>query len=325
MKNWREDTQPKWPEAASPTRGAPVVGAGSQSFTGAGGQPLTSMAGESARYRSLMDVPLENGLLPSADTSNSLSENERSSDLRDPWGEGPGAADGEENDPGEVTVQLDPLKKGRPDGSEAASDVPVFVDESGRRSRTFRRIGILVGTACGAYAVVIVAALLSGNAGAPWLPLPVPGQADDKPAAGKVDGTSPPDESTTPLPGDPGGQLPGGSGATAATSGVMSGKPGASTAPGASGSAAPSRGSSPAARPSASGAAAPSTGPTTSASVPGPSSPVVAPTPSVPPPPASSPAASPSVASSPSPAGGASTTVADGPPEPVPAASSPAA
>ncbi|MDR6979904.1 hypothetical protein J2X68_006641 [Streptomyces sp. 3330] len=270
-----------------------------------------------------MDVPRESGLLAPSNISNGLSENERSSELRDPWGEEPGGADGEGSDPGEVTVQLDSLKKGRSDGADA--DVPVFVDESGRRSRTFRRIGIVVAIACGAYAVVIVAALLSGNAGAPWLPVPVPGQADDKPAAGKVDSTAEPDESASPRPGVPGGAVPGAPGATAPASGAVSGKKGASKAPGTSGSAAPSGGASTAARPSASGTTRPSTGPT--ASVPsgsGPSSPVVAPPPSTPPP-ASSPAASPSAVSSPSPAGGASTTVADGPPEPVPAASSPAA
>lgn len=329
MKNWREDAQPEWPAAASSTRDAPVLAPGSPSPTGIGGQSLTSMAGESGRYRSLMDVPRESGLLSASNpssTSNGLSENERSSDLRDPWGEEPGGGvDGEESDPAEVTVQLDSLKKGRPDGSDAASDVPVFVDESGRRSRTFRRIGIVVGIACGAYAVVIVAALLSGNAGAPWLPVPVPGQADEKPAAGKVDSTSEPDSSASPRPGAPGGTVPGGSGVTGTASGGVLGKPGASTGPGASGSAAPSGRVSTAARPSASGTTRPSTGPTAAASsAPGPSSPVVAPTPSTPPP-ASSPAASPSAPSSPSPAGGASTTVADGPPEPVPAASTPAA
>lgn len=283
-----------------------------------------SVPGESGRYRSLMDVPRESGPLATVNTSNSLSENERSSDLRDPWGELPGGTDGEDRDAGEVTVQLDPLQ-GRPDGGDAASDVPVFVDESGRRSRTFRRIGILVGTVCGAYAVIIVAALLSGNAGAPWLPLPVPGQGDDKPAAGKVDSTPAPDGSGTPRPGRPGSGLPAGAGATASVPGAASGKPGAGAAPAASGSAAPSAGASAVKRPAASGSARPSAGPTASASAaPKPSSPVVAPTPSVPPP-ASSPAASPSAASSPSPAGGASTTVAGGPPEPAPAASSPAA
>ncbi|MCQ9133735.1 hypothetical protein [Streptomyces hilarionis] len=256
--------------------------------------------------------------------SNGLSENERSSDLRDPWGEPPGGTDPEDRAAGEVTVQLDPLQ-GSPDGSDPASDVPVFVDESGRRSRTFRRIGILVGTACGAYAVVIVATLLSGNAGAPWLPLPVPGQGDDKPAAGKVDSTPAPDDSRTARPGGPGPAPADGKGTGASATGSAPGKPGASAGAAASGSAAPSAGASAPVRPAASGSARPSAGPTASASAaPGPSGPVIAP-PASAPPPASSPAASPSAVSSPSPAGGASTTVAGGPPEPAPAASSPAA
>ncbi|KRD24271.1 hypothetical protein ASE41_00225 [Streptomyces sp. Root264] len=274
-----------------------------------------------------MDVPRENGLLPTPVDSTDVSENERSSDLRDPWGEKPGGPEGEGADPGEVTVQLDPLKKGRPDGPEAASDVPVFVDESGRRSRTFRRIGIFVGIACGAYAVVIVAALLSGNAGAPWLPVPVPGQADDRPAAGEVDSSSAPDDdSASSRPGAPGSGRPGEAGATASGSAAEPGKPGASKGPGASGSAAPTGGASAAARPSASGAARPSAGPTATGSpASGPTGPVIAPPASTPPPPASTPAESPSPVSSPSPAGGASTTVAGGPAEPAPAASTPAA
>ncbi|MCX5263827.1 hypothetical protein [Streptomyces sp. NBC_00199] len=271
-----------------------------------------------------MDVPRENGILSAPVDSNEVSENERSSDLRDPWGEKPGGPDGEGADPGEVTVQLDPLKKGGPDGPEAASDVPVFVDESGRRSRTFRRIGIFVGIACGAYAVVIVAALLSGSAGAPWLP--VPGQADDKPAAGEVDSSSAPDDSASSRPGAPGSVRPGEAGATASGSAAEPGRPGASKGPGASGSTAPTGGASAAARPSASGAVRPSTGPTATGSpASGPTGPVIAPPASTPPPPASTPAESPSPVSSPSPAGGASTTVAGGPAEPAPAASTPAA
>ncbi|MFG2278196.1 hypothetical protein ACWC9X_32030 [Streptomyces asoensis] len=223
-----------------------------------------------------------------------------------------------------MTVQLDSLKKGRPE-TDAASDVPVFVDESGRRSRTFRRIGILVGIACGAYAVVIVAALLSGNAGAPWLPIPVPGQADEKPSAGNVDSPPSPDASAGPGRDGSGRRAPGAPDVTASATAAAPGRPGASASPGASGSAAPSTGASPAARSSASGTARPSTGPTASAPAAGASTPVVAPPASTPPPPPTSPAASPSVASSPSPAGGASTTVADGPPAPAPAASSPAA
>ncbi|MEV6056168.1 hypothetical protein [Streptomyces sp. NPDC052107] len=57
-------------------------------------------------------------------------------------------------------------------GAADDSDGPVFVDASGRRSRRFRRLGIAVGLACVAYPVVILATLLSGNSGAPWLPVP---------------------------------------------------------------------------------------------------------------------------------------------------------
>ncbi|MFH8805140.1 hypothetical protein ACH4F6_37315 [Streptomyces sp. NPDC017936] len=248
-------------------------------------------------------------------SSNVLSENERSNGgLRDPWGEPagvtpeglPGVAaggDGQDSDPDEVTVQLDSPQRvpgARGDGPEA-SDVPVFVDESGRRSRTFRRIGILVGLACAAYAVVIVATLLSGNAGAPWLP--VPGPKGDEPA-GQVEASEAPGSPAAPTP--PGFAAPGRPGVTA--SGPAPARPGASAAPSASGPGG-------AAAPSASGAAAPRTSSSPSAR-PGRPSPVAAgesppPAPSSPaaspPPPDPSPSVSadPSPASSPSPAGGA--------------------
>ncbi|MDQ0404119.1 hypothetical protein ABVB69_00275 [Streptomyces sp. NPDC000349] len=126
--------------------------------------------------------------------------------LRDPWQETPDeVADGDApdaphtHDPHEVTVQLDAVLLGdgvlhRADGGHRGkgretSDGPVFVDSSGRRSRLYRRLGILVGVACAIYAVVIVSTLMSGNSNAPWLP--VPGQEEGKPA-GQVD--------TTPLP-----------------------------------------------------------------------------------------------------------------------------
>ncbi|MFE9808103.1 hypothetical protein [Streptomyces sp. NPDC005548] len=105
---------------------------------------------------------------------------------------------GHNHDPHEVTVQLDGTGRRlddrlvkQTDGGAAGqeSDGPVFVDESGRRSRRYRRLGIFVAAACAVYAVVIVATLLSGNSNAPWLP--VPGQKKDQPA-GKVD--------TSPLP-----------------------------------------------------------------------------------------------------------------------------
>ncbi|MFE5296155.1 hypothetical protein [Streptomyces sp. NPDC056632] len=87
------------------------------------------------------------------------------------------------HDPHEVTVQMDAVRIGGQDGgrllpAEAAPALrtepngPVFVDESGRRSRRYRRIGTLIGIACAVYAVVIVVTLLTGNSSAPWVPVP---------------------------------------------------------------------------------------------------------------------------------------------------------
>ncbi|GAB3181883.1 hypothetical protein [Streptomyces incanus] len=119
------------------------------------------------------------------------------------------------HDPHEVTVQLDAVQFGdgvlratpgkHRAGNPDVADGPVFVDESGRRSRLYRRIGLAVGLACAAYAIVIVATLLSGNSNAPWVP--VPGQEEEQPA-GKVE-TSPrpaepdasPGSGTDPAPG----------------------------------------------------------------------------------------------------------------------------
>ncbi|MEW1722682.1 hypothetical protein [Streptomyces sp. NPDC093109] len=57
------------------------------------------------------------------------------------------------------------------DGPEAA-DGPVFVDESGRRSKKLRRAGWVVAIACACYAMTVVAALVGGDSNAPWLPIP---------------------------------------------------------------------------------------------------------------------------------------------------------
>ncbi|MEU2286471.1 hypothetical protein ABZ614_31850 [Streptomyces sp. NPDC013178] len=257
---------------------------------------------------------MENG---GSSTSNTLSENERSSGiLRDPWEEASaGASEGllggspaasgageEGHDPDEVTVQIDSahgVPGARGDGKEA-SDVPVFVDESGRRSRTFRRIGIAIALACASYAVVIAATLLSGSAVAPWLP--VPGQNDDKPAE-RVDTTRPPSPSATPT--RPGFAAPVHPGVTA--SGSASGAPGAGAAPRASGSAAPPSASAAVPRPSPSASVRrPSPAPSGESLAPAPSSPAASP----PPDPSPSTSPQPSPDSSPSPAGGADGPVA---------------
>ncbi|MFE3636716.1 hypothetical protein [Streptomyces sp. NPDC059168] len=131
----------------------------------------------------------------------------------DPWTEPfptiptqPTAAD-PTHDPHEVTVQMDAVQLGdgrltpvpgsaHGTGRETA-DGPVFVDESGRRSRTFRRLGLIVGLACAVYAVIIVATLFSGSSDAPWVP--VPGQDENAPAS-QVDTPSLPSASVDPTP-----------------------------------------------------------------------------------------------------------------------------
>ncbi|MFC8426253.1 hypothetical protein ACFUN7_36350 [Streptomyces sp. NPDC057236] len=136
--------------------------------------------------------------------------------VRDPWQEEAGDSAAATHDPHEVTVQLDSVQIGEGlelrrapgragGGVQDAAGGPVFVDESGRRSRLYRRIGLAVGLACAGYAVVMVATLLSGNSDAPWMP--VPGQ-EDKPA-GQVETTPQPTETDT-TPGSGTGLLPSG-------------------------------------------------------------------------------------------------------------------
>ncbi|MFJ4693048.1 hypothetical protein [Streptomyces sp. NPDC088766] len=138
------------------------------------------------------------------------------------------------DDPHELTVHLaniDPVSfEGGPESQDGAGK-PVFVDESGRRSRRLRRVGTAVGIACSVYALVIVATLVSGNSSAPWLPLP--GQAGDTPAE-QVETSSGP--SATASPSGSAGAAPsagpsGSSASTAATAGATE-APGASTGPG---------------------------------------------------------------------------------------------
>lgn len=90
------------------------------------------------------------------------------------WREG--ARSGHTHEPNEVTIQLDGLGRqlsellpepGVPEGS----DGPVFVDESGRRSKTLRRLGWVLAALFVGYAVTLVIALLGGNSSAPSLPL----------------------------------------------------------------------------------------------------------------------------------------------------------
>jgi len=246
--------------------------------------------------------------------------------LADPWGAsaeagagtGVGAAD-----PDEVTVQLDgPAQQGSADGksgtgaSNDGSDKPVFVDESGRRSRRYRRFGMAVGIACAVYAVVIVITLLSGSSDAPWLP--VPGQKDDAPA-GKVDTSPAPSDSGRPSAGSgsvaPGNIPTASDGTTPSPGASASGTTGASAKPGAKTSASASPGAS-----ASKSAAAPTSG--------GASNPVVQPSLPVSSSPAPTPTTATSAPSDPTPTPSATTgtgTVADAPSTPSPVAQGPAA
>ncbi|MFH9133293.1 hypothetical protein [Streptomyces sp. NPDC017524] len=124
----------------------------------------------------------------------------------DNWREG--QRTGHTHEPDDATIQLDglgrqlaelPGEPAPPDGT----DGPVFVDESGRRGKTFRRLGWVLASVCVAYAVTLVLALLGGNSSAPWLPLSEAGekaeaeQAEEAPApadtAGGPSGDAPPE------------------------------------------------------------------------------------------------------------------------------------
>ncbi|PBO29213.1 hypothetical protein [Streptomyces albidoflavus] len=122
------------------------------------------------------------------------------------------------HDPFEVTIQMDGIGRHlegarRPRGAHAKpqprplqepADGPVFVDESGRRGRHLRRIGLACGIAFAGYAVVVVATLFSGNSSAPWVPLP--GPEAERPAT--VDTPGLPEESAGATEGPGGATVP---------------------------------------------------------------------------------------------------------------------
>ncbi len=348
VEKWREDAQPEWPQAASATRDVPVVGGEAQAFpeTGAAGTAGRSEILEGGRHgrhsghASHAAGRIRTESSPSSGPPGSswpvVPKGVRkgpagpltgppagppigpSGALADPWGT-PAA-----NDPDEVTVQLDgpaeeldgdPAAKG---AGQDGSDGPVFVDESGRRSRRYRRIGMAVGIACAVYAVVIVATLLSGSSDAPWLP--VPGQKDDPPAS-KVD--------TSPLPAESG--RPSGGGGSVQPGNIPTASDGTTPSPGASASASGAS-KAPGSKASTSASPKPSTSRTSSAPVGGTvSNPVVQPshpqdTPSAGPSTPTGGTSSPAQPTTPTPTPTAGTgTVADAPNSPSPVAQGPAA
>lgn len=190
---------------ASGTRGFPAPGNGTQAFPETRGSDVLASADQTE-------------VLPRVGPEGTA--------FADPWSN--------THDPHEVTVQLDAVALradnrlvGQAGGDTAeGSDGPVFVDESGRRSRRYRRIGIFIGLACAIYAVVIVTTLLSGNSNAPWLPVPGQGEGQE---AGQVDNSPLPGETVPPTDG---GTLP--PGVSTSPSGTTTVSPGAdATAPGA--------------------------------------------------------------------------------------------
>lgn len=115
------------------------------------------------------------------------------------WREGAHA--GHTHEPNEVTVQLDGLGRQLSEllpepGAPEGSDGPVFVDESGRRSKTLRRFGWVLAAVCVCCAVTLVGAVLGGNSSAPFLPLS--GREEHK-KAGEVQVPPAPGESTGAL------------------------------------------------------------------------------------------------------------------------------
>ncbi|WP_137233664.1 hypothetical protein [Streptomyces sp. BPSDS2] len=139
----------------------------------------------------------------------------------DNWREG--KRTGHTHEPNDATIQLDGLGRqlaelpGEPTSPDG-SDGPVFVDESGRRSKTFRRLGWVLAAVCAAYAVTLVFAVLGGNSSAPWLPLSEPKeetqaeQVEEVPAPGDA-ADDPSDDAPEPGPGASGSATPGASGA----------------------------------------------------------------------------------------------------------------
>ncbi|MFJ8885260.1 hypothetical protein ACIRJR_17890 [Streptomyces sp. NPDC102402] len=75
--------------------------------------------------------------------------------------------------PGETTDSPSTPSGGRTaPRASTPSTGPVFVDLTGRRSRTWRRAGTVAALCCACYAATLVATLIGSDAGAPFLRLP---------------------------------------------------------------------------------------------------------------------------------------------------------
>ncbi|THA72351.1 hypothetical protein E6P78_03550 [Streptomyces sp. A0958] len=184
------------------------------------------------------------------------------------WREGAHA--GHTHEPNEVTIQLDGLGRqlsellpepSAPDGS----DGPVFVDESGRRGKTLRRLGWVLAAVFVCYAVTLVIAVLGGNSSAPSLPISghedhqkteevqAPASPDASPSTGASAGASTSAPPSVPQP-QGSAALPGGTGTERSTApGTSSSVSTRVTPKGDTGTAGSSGGSTPSGETTASG------------------------------------------------------------------------
>ncbi|MEU0087362.1 hypothetical protein [Streptomyces sp. NPDC006274] len=110
-----------------------------------------------------------------------------------------------------MTIQLDGLGRQlrdlpvEPIAVQESDEGPVFVDESGRRSKKLRRIGWVLAAACACYAITLAAALIGGDSSAPWMP--GLGQAgDQKPEHVEIQPAPTDRESAVATPGAPSGK-----------------------------------------------------------------------------------------------------------------------
>lgn len=133
------------------------------------------------------------------------------------WREG--TRTGHTHEPNEVTLQLDGIGRQLSElavepGTPEGSDGPVFVDESGRRSKSLRRVGWLLAAICAGYAVTLVVALLGGSSNAPWLPLSgqdeKSAEVEVQPAPSEPAGSGTPSGTATPTAPPTETEVPGG-------------------------------------------------------------------------------------------------------------------
>lgn len=151
-----------------------------------------------------------------------------------------------------MTIQLDGLGRQLSElkiepGTPEASDGPVFVDESGRRSKNFRRAGWLVALGCAAFATILVLSLLGGSSAAPWLPL----TSQEQKGENKEKDADAPSVDPSGSAGVPGATDPGATTGPTPDAGATGAAAPAGTDPSTSTSVAPSSAVNPAASPTA--------------------------------------------------------------------------